>query len=252
MKQAILSAIFGLCLTVGAWAQVPFGHTPPLHVDGNQLHDPQGNTVVLHGVMDTPSPYFNSWRWGNIADDAHVDACLQYFDKLYTAITDTTQGAFANVFRLHLDPCWTNDPDKKSDGKESGEADISRFSAQRLEKYLRSLYFPLARKAVGHGLYVVMRPPGVCPKTIQAGGEYQQYLMTVWDIVSRNDSVRKYAGQLSIELANEPVQVTDSTGQETPQALQQFFQPIVNKIRANGFTGIIWVPGSGWQSNYRG
>ncbi len=252
MKQTILSAIFGLCLTVGAWAQVPFGHTPPLHVDGNQLRDPQGNTVVLHGVMDTPSPYFNSGRWGNNADDAHVSDCLQYFDKLYTAITDTTQGAFANVFRLHLDPCWTNDPDKKSDGKESGEADISRFSAQRLEKYLRSLYFPLARKAVGHGLYVVMRPPGVCPKTIQAGGEYQQYLMTVWDIVSRNDSVRKYAGQLSIELANEPVKVTDSTGQETPQALQQFFQPIVNKIRANGFTGIIWVPGSGWQSNYRG
>ncbi|MBP5388448.1 MAG: family 43 glycosylhydrolase, partial [Prevotella sp.] len=33
-------------------------------------------------------------------------------------------------------------------------------------------------------------------------------------------------------------------------ALHDFFQPIVDKIRANGFTGIIWVPGTGWQANY--
>src|SRR5574344_1975898 len=33
--------------------------------------------------------------------------------------------------------------------------------------------------------------------------------------------------------------------------MRDFFQPIVNKIRANGFTGIIWVPGTGWQSNYK-
>ena len=251
MRQTIFTLLF-LFLTTASSAQVPFGHTPPLHVEGNQLCDPHGNRVVLHGVMDTPNPYFNGWRWGYNATDDRIDACMGYFEKLFTAITDTTQGAFANVFRLHLDPCWTNDPAKVSDGKESGEADISRFSADRLDKYLRTLYFPLARRALAHGMYVVMRPPGVCPKTVQAGGEYQQYLMTVWDIVSRNDSVRKYAGQLSLELANEPVQVLDSTGQETPKALHQFFQPIVDKIRANGFTGIIWVAGSGWQSNYRG
>lgn len=233
-------------------AQVPFGYTPPLHVDGNQLRDPHGNPVVLHGVMDTPSPYFNQNRWGYTATDNNVGSCIRYFDKLFTAITDTTRGGFCNVFRLHLDPCWTNDPNKKSDGKESGEADISRFSSVRLSRYLKILYFPIARRALRHGMYVVMRPPGVCPQTIQVGGDYQKYLMTVWNIVSTNDSIRKNAGQISLELANEPVKVLDSLGNETPKALHDFFQPIVDKIRANGYTGIIWIPGSGWQSNYRG
>ena len=235
-----------------AMAQVPFGFTPPLHVDGNQLRDPHGNKVVLHGVMDTPSPYFNQNRWGYTSTDNNVASCIRYFDKLFTAITDTTQGAFCNVFRLHLDPCWTNDPNKKSDGKASGEADISRFSSVRLTRYLKILYFPIARRALRHGMYVVMRPPGVCPQTIQVGGDYQKYLLTVWNIVSSNDSVRKNAGQISLELANEPVKVLDSLGNETPKALHDFFQPIVDKIRANGNTGIIWIPGSGWQSNYRG
>ena len=36
--------------------QYVFGTTPALHVQGNVLKDPSGNTVVLHGVMDTPSP----------------------------------------------------------------------------------------------------------------------------------------------------------------------------------------------------
>ena len=31
-----------------------------------------------------------------------------------------------------------------------------------------------------------------------------------------------------------------------------FFQPVVDEIRATGFKGIIWVPGSGYQSNYVG
>ncbi|MBO7121564.1 MAG: cellulase family glycosylhydrolase, partial [Bacilli bacterium] len=32
--------------------------------------------------------------------------------------------------------------------------------------------------------------------------------------------------------------------------MHDFFQPIVDKIRENGFTGIIWAPGTGWQANY--
>ena len=32
--------------------------------------------------------------------------------------------------------------------------------------------------------------------------------------------------------------------------LRNFFQPVVDAIRNAGFTGIVWVPGTGWQSNY--
>lgn len=225
---------------------------PSLHVEGKNLVDTHGNPVVLHGVMDTPNPYFNNNRWGTTANSssATLNACISYFDKLYTAITDHSQGAYANVFRLHLDPCWTNDPTKASDGKYSGEADISRFSLRRLQIYLQRLYYPLMQKAMSHGLYVVVRPPGVCPDTIRVGGDYQKYLQTVWSTVASNDSIQKYAGQISIELANEPVTVVDSTGQATASALHDFFQPVIDTIRASGFSGVIWVPGRGWQSNY--
>ena len=224
------------------------GHLPSLHVEGRQLKDTHGNTVVLHGVMDTPSPYFNGGRWGTALN---VTKCLNYFEKLFTAITDHDQGAYCNVFRLHMDPCWTNDPSKPVTGDATGEANISQFSLTRLQRYLKSLYWPLIQKAMNHGMYVVVRPPGVCPGNIQVGDEYNQYLMTVWNEFTLNDSIRKYAGQISIELANEPVVLNGADGQASGSALHDFFQPIVDQCRKNGFTGIIWAPGTGWQSNYQ-
>ena len=230
---------------------------PTLHVEGKWLVDQHGNHVVLHGVMDTPSAWFNSGRWGWSYDDAGRQRCLNYFEKLYTGL----EKAKCNVFRLHLEPAWTNDNSyqyidpniqPKNDKGElpGGEADITHFNPTRLKNYLKTLYVPLMQKAMNHGMYVVVRPPGVCPGTIKVGGYYQKYLMEVWDIVTQNDSIRKYAGQISIELANEPVSVKNSAGNDDSKALHDFFQPVVEKIRANGFTGIIWVPGAGWQASY--
>lgn len=253
MKRHLLTFAL-LCLCCTAWAQ--FGTISPLHVEGNQLKDPHGNTVVLHGIMDTPSPYFNNGRWGGACNDNTVQPCIQYFDRIFTAITDTTQGAYCNLFRLHLDCCWTNDngytyavaADQPADT--GGEANIKHFNPARLKKYLASLYFPIAQKAMKHGLYVIMRPPGVCPGDLRVGDYYQKYLIEVWDIVTQNINVRRNAGWLSIELANEPVSVKDANGNSSARALHDYFQPVVDKIRANGFTGIIWVPGAGWQSGY--
>ena len=157
---------------------------------------------------------------------------------------------YCNVFRLHLDPCWTNDPNLPVTGEETGEANISQFSEKRLRTYLSTLYWKIIEKALDHGLYVVVRPPGVCPGGIKVDGYYQDYLLKVWDIVSSNTNIKKHSGQVSIELANEPVNIYDADSLESARAPYDFFQPIVDKIRANGFDGIIWVPGTGWQSNY--
>ena len=243
------------------WAQ---GVTPlpTLKVDGKWLVDQHGNHVVLHGVMDTPNMYFNGWRWGSPWDGTNTgynttgaSKCKTYFEKLFAGM----QEAKCDVFRLHLDPAWTNDPSNSytyagaadQPSEATSEADIKKFNPTRLKNFMKTLYFPLAQKAMNHGMYVVMRPPGVCPPNLKVGDYYQQYLITVWDIVTQNDSVRKYAGQISIELANEPVNVKNKNNQSDDKALRDYFQPIVEKIRANGFTGIIWVPGSGWQSNYQ-
>lgn len=244
IRKLLAAALTMAALNVGAQGVKPL---PNLHTEGKWLADTHGNHVVLHGVMDTPSAWFNNGRWGWSYDNAGRLRCIEYFEKLFVGLEE----AKCNVFRLHMDPAWTNDPNKQSDGKEGGEADISRFSAGRLNTYLRTLYYPIAQKAMNHGMYVVVRPPGVCPGDLKVGDYYQNYLMTVWDLFSKNDSIKKHAGQISIELANEPVSLKNADGQEDAKALHDYFQPIVDKIRANGFTGIIWVPGTGWQANYQ-
>ena len=262
MKKTTLLYLLALIFATSMSAQ-GVKPLPTLHVDGKWFVDEHGNHVVLHGVMDTPNMYFNGWRWGSPWDGTgtgynsnSVSKCLNYFEKLFTGL----EQAKCNIFRLHLDPAWTNDPSDSyvypgSEGQGDDaveEADIKKFNPTRLRTFMTSLYWPLMQKAMNHGMFVVVRPPGVCPPTIKVGDYYQQYLLTVWDIVTQNTNILKYAGQISIELANEPVAVKNANGQDDPKALHDFFQPIVDKIRSNGFTGIILAPGSSWQANYTG
>jgi hypothetical protein len=260
MKKVLLLVLALQAAMLSAWAEGE-KHSgpgvkplPTLHVEGKWLVDEHGNHVVLHGVMDTPSAWFNGGRWGWSYDDGGRQRCLDYFEKLFAGLEE----AKCNVFRLHLEPAWTNDPTagyvySGSAGQSAdatGEADISKFNPTRLTNYLKTLYVPLMLKALEHGLYVVVRPPGVCPHDLKVGDYYQNYLRVVWNIVTRNEDVKKHAGQISIELANEPVNLKNAAGETDPKALHDYFQPIVEKMRSNGYTGIIWVPGTGWQSNY--
>lgn len=277
MKRNIITWLMLLgCITIWAQGVKPL---PTLHVEGRWLVDKHGNQVVLHGVMDTPSNYFNGGRWhgnwvgqwtdgeGNKHDvydnysESGKTACLDYFEKLFTGM----EQAKCNVFRLHMDPAWTNDGSitatgftKNAEGKTidpngqvvEGEADISHFSETLYRHWLPTLYLELVKKAMNHGMFVVVRPPGVCPGNLKVGDYYNQYLMLIWNIFSQNEYIKQHAGQISIELANEPVSVKNAQNQDDLKALHDFFQPIVDKIRENGFTGIIWVPGTGWQANY--
>ena len=259
MKR-IFTLITILCaLGAGAQGVKPL---PSLHTEGRWLVDKHGNQVVLHGVMDTPSNYFNGGRWeGSKAlgwwdhyNDTGVTNCLAYFEKLFKGM----EKAKCDVFRLHMDPAWTNDPadgyvyagSVRQASDASGEADIKKFNPERYQKYMPQLYLKLAEMAMKYGMYVVVRPPGVCPHDLKVGDYYNQYLMYVWDVFSQQEFVKDHAGQISIELANEPVNLRNAQNQDDPKALHDYFQPIVNKIRENGFTGIIWAPGTGWQANY--
>lgn len=241
VKHTLLLLI-ALCLTLTAQAQMP---PSPLHVDGSSLRDIHGNRVVLHGVMDTPSPYFNNGRWGTVASMTTYSKCIDYFNNIYTMINNPVKGTHCNVFRLHLDPAWCF-------VNGTSEADYGAFNMSNFKKYWTRLYRPLILNAMGHGLYVVVRPPGVCPDPIKVDDDYQAYLKQVWDYVSSDDSIKHYAGYISLELANEPVNIQNASGSATTNAPHDFFQPIVDQIRANGFTGIIWVPGAGYQSIYTG
>ena len=277
MKKVLLSLLLAQIAFNSAFAQ----YGPGIHVDGNNLKDDAGNIVVLHGYMDTPSPYFNSNRWGVKEGWGYIDPnsssygttnikqCINYFKALFYATTLPEKGTNCNIFRLHLDPCWTNNNSVNRAGftqktnekgelktydpqgtEVGGESDTHHFDKSRLKKHLEKVYVPIALEAMKRGMHVIMRPPGVCPGDIYVDGDYQQYLLTVWDIVTKNDTVLKYNKHISIELANEPVHIKLANRQEAETAPRDFFQPIIDKIRANGFKGIIWVPGTGWQASY--
>ena len=221
------------------------GNLPALRVEGKNLVDANGKTVVLHGVMDTPNRYFNGWRWQLWKADyseADIQPCLEYFSKQFAAITDKEQGAYCTVFRLHMDPCWTNDPSKKAEN----EADILAFNMARYRLYLQKLYIPLIKDAIAHGLYVIVRPPGVCPGDVSVGDKYNRYLKAIWKAFAADEYIQQNSGIISIELANEPVRVHLSDGSNSDKALHDYFQPVVDEIRAKGFKGIIWVPGAGY------
>lgn len=280
-KTSLILSLFACCLSplpqmVGAGgmdvsAQISLR---PLHQSGKNLVDDTGKAVTLWGVMDTPNWYFNTngcqdgiyrtseehdnlrhnhdgwaldWNGGKYNSQTSVNNCLAYFDKLLPILNDHEAGTYCNLFRLHLDPAWTNDPNRSS----SGENDISCFSFDRLKTYFETVYWPIAQKALENGMYVIMRPPGVCPPQIKVGGDYYNYLLTVWGYLASHPTLHQYSGYVSFELANEPIQVLDANGNRSTNAMRDFFQPIVNRIRQNGFDGILWIPGEGYQSQYQ-
>ena len=95
--------LISLAMTMLSMAGLAADNPPALRVQGKNLVDANGKTVVLHGVMDTPNRYFNGCRWQQLKADyseADIKPCLEYFSKLFSAITDKKQGAYCTVFRL--------------------------------------------------------------------------------------------------------------------------------------------------------
>ncbi len=221
-----------------------------LHVEGRYLCTPDGTPINLHGFGQTYSPWFNEqgrgWGWSYNTDD-----CLRYNQGLIDKILDA--GWEMRWLRLHMDPYWSNEPGVST----TGENDISAFRLSRFKKYLDEVFVPMTEYATSHGLYVVMRPPGVCPKELFIGGEYQKYLLTVWGVVASHEKLRNNPAVM-FELANEPVNIMGtngtigSSGDAHAEACSQFFQAIVDSIRSCGADNILWVPGLGYQSQYAG
>ncbi|MFD2034730.1 glycoside hydrolase family 5 protein [Belliella marina] len=227
--------------------------TPLLKVEGRQLVDPCGNEVLLHGVAITPSPWFNGghvgvWRWNNY----DVAGCLAYNKGVMDKLTNAEEGWFLNMVRLHIDPYWSNTP-----GEPIPENDISRFDFDRFVTAVDEVIVPLIDHAKSRGMYIILRPPGVCPHQIALGDEYFDYLLKIWDHISQHPELKNKA-HVMFELANEPVHILGTNGeygsntQPHFDALKLFFQPMVDNIRANGAENVLWIPGSGYQSHYSG
>lgn len=229
-----------------------------LHIEGRYLCDSDGNHINLHGFGQTYSPYFNGYAWcrdanGNVdwSSQYAVTKCLAWNKDQIKLMLDA--GWKVNWLRLHMDPHWSNTPGVST----NGESDISAFDEDRLKTYLKRLFVPIAKYAIENGIYVVMRPPGVCPQNIGVGDEYHQYLRKVWSIVCSNADLKNNP-YVMFELANEPVNMDDGSGNfssgsdGSQKKCTEFFQTIVDDIRALGCNNILWIPGLAWQQNYQG
>ncbi len=247
-RELIFGFLIMIPFSIFAWVGMP---TPKLHVDGRYLKDPHGNTVNLHGVAITPSPWFNGQgsRWNNY----NITGCLSYNNSVMTALTDTTKGWYLSYIRLHVDPYWTNTPGVST----TGESDISAFNFTRLKTTITNVIVPMIKHAKSRGMYVILRPPGVCPDTIGVGGPYYKYLLKVWGYLSTCPDL-KNADNVMFELANEPISIRLNNGtygnnsQAHFDQMKLFFQEITDTIRSNGAQNVLWIPGTGWQSQYKG
>jgi len=212
----------------------------PLHVEGPFLVNADGRRVNLHGFAQTFSPWFNEQgtKWTNY----DVNKCLSYNKGIIDGILNA--GWKMTFVRQHMDPYWSNTPGKQT----TGEADISAFDFERFKTYLDYVFVPMAEYAISKGLYVVMRPPGVCPEYISVGGEYHQYLKKVWAHVAQHPKLMNN-GAILFELANEPINIQGTRDRDIE--MTQFMQELVDLMRQY-CNNILLIPGLTWQQHYNG
>src|SRR5690554_8149134 len=88
-------------LPAGLWAW-PGMETPPLQVEGRYLKDACGNTVNLHGVGITVSPWFNGCMYGNAScrwNNYDVAGALNYNKAVIDRLTNTADGWYIKIGR---------------------------------------------------------------------------------------------------------------------------------------------------------
>lgn len=245
---------------------------PELFVKGRYLmaKDINGNDSIvnLHGFGQTYSPYFNGYAWCKNPDGSvnwgktkDAAACVKWNKEQISLMLD--HGWKVNWLRLHMDPAWSNNEAKVNQwqsqhpGTYYSENLIVAFDMDLFKKYLDEIFIPMAEYAIENGVYVVMRPPGVCPDKLTVGDEYQQYLIKVWTYVCNHEKLKNNP-YIMFELANEPIDMNDGNGNYTSSSdgsqknCTKFFQKIVDEIRAVGCNNILWVPGLAYQQNYQG
>ncbi len=228
-----------LLLTVSG-SKVQAQAPSPLHVEGVFLVNAEGRRVNMHGFAQTFSPWFNEQgtKWSNY----DVNKCLSYNKGIIDGILKA--GWKMTFVRQHMDPYWSNTPGKQT----KGEQDISAFDFKRFKTYLDYIFVPMAEYAISKGLYVVMRPPGVCPEYIAVGDEYHQYLKKVWAHVVQHPKLQNN-GAVLFELANEPINIKGTRDRDVE--MTQFMQELVDLMREH-CNNILLIPGLTWQQHYNG
>ncbi|WP_167608031.1 carbohydrate-binding protein [Maribellus sediminis] len=259
LNCSFLFLILFQTIGVKAWEGMP---TPPLHIEGNQLKDPTGKSVLLHGWMQPSETWFNGGgnRYSNPTDwtnPNNVAGLLNFLKDAATVMSDTTpkygqnHGWHASFVRLNTDQIggWTH---------ASGLVDMAQFNG-----WINNFIVPYADHLRSRGLYLVICAVGPINTpdngSNNTGREEQQRLISFWRTLAKAPGIRN-ADNIMFELMNEPVAIETSFGandwghgqSKYWKAFRDWMQPVINTIRNEGANNVIWVPTLGWQGEPQG
>lgn len=232
---------------------IAINHTlPMLHTDGRWLVDESGEHVNLHGFWQTYSPWFNGDAWGKHSwGDYNVAECLRYNQNEIDRILES--GWKMDFMRLHMDPYWSL---SRSRPYPTSRQEYEDFNETLFKKYLDEVFVPMVEYCISKGLYVVLMPGYSAPECLAKDDQFHQVLTRLWTNISRHPKLCNNM-DVMFELVNEPRQIKDANGvaggndDSHNKALTEYMQSLVDLIRKNA-KNIIWVPGTGYQSQYAG
>ena len=177
-----------------------------------------------------------------------VVRCLDYFDRLCAGLMERRQGLYANMIRVTDDAYWCSD-DRHKPSKDAHYH--TAFDRPKFDRYVEKVLVPFTENAVRRGLYVVIRPSYCAPHDVRIGDSYHRHIVEEWSVIAANKRIQAMAGQVLLELQNEPVNILTKDGARSDAALPAYCQKMVDMVRKKGFKGVVLVPGTGYQSNFR-
>ncbi|WP_276252467.1 glycoside hydrolase family 5 protein [Halomontanus rarus] len=221
--------------------------TPWLYREGNELKDPDGNTVVLRGV--------------NVTDPARAES-LQWRSPLWQNIehaTDPDRGWYARIIRI---PVQTGDvanvdPDDGSIlGSPTDEVDPGEFTQAQLEAYVDEYLRPAVDFCREVGVYCIVDYHRHDDQSVEyTDPDLHEEVTMFWETVAPefaedshvlyevyNEPIGPYAG----EGQNEEYDVFDPEGEETWLLWRETAQPWVDTIREHAADNVIIIGSPRW------
>lgn len=227
------------------------GQHTPLHVEGRWLCNQAGEHVNLHGFWQTYSPWFNGDAWGvHNWGDYNVQECLRYNQHEIDQIL--AGGWKVDFMRLHMDSYWSL---SRTRPWPTDREEYQDFDEDLFKEYLDKVFVPMVEYCISKGLYVVLMPGYSAPEWLEYDDEFFGVLEKLWTNISRHPKLCNNT-DVMFEIVNEPrsIKVNGRVENNTDAAnkeLTRYMQHFVDLIRSRA-SNIIWVPGTGYQSQYAG
>ncbi|MBT1696389.1 cellulase family glycosylhydrolase [Fulvivirgaceae bacterium PWU4] len=198
-----LIGIVLLFMSTFAVAQKPW-----LHVDGNQIRDPEGNPVTLRGVSVLPNEHNNECNYCNRKPLSEIIAWQ----------ADSTRGWYSRIVRLPITTAKVQDP--------------ATSFATHID--------PFVQQAVALGQYVIVDLQLVANFSYNgSSGIPQSRVMDFWKYVAP-----RYANNPNVifEVFNEPISPDCWT------CWKEYIQPVVDSIRAVAPNNLIFMGNPQWST----